>query len=101
MSLDTVRSQDTTTGQETRRQTKRSRAGARAQGAFAQRRVDAVERLVRAGISQNHADAWITVWLKTTVGLTDFRAAADYWDLAVAYAIEEHRRGYVPPESTD
>ena len=43
------------------------------------------------------AESWIEAWLASTVGLDDFRAAHDYWELAVEYAFEERRRGYLPP----
>ena len=64
---------------------------------FLLRRAQAVDRLVRAGLTERQAQAWIAAWLASTDGLTDFRAAPDYWDLAVQYAIEERRRGYLPP----
>jgi hypothetical protein len=68
---------------------------------FLARRAAAVERLVLSGIARRHAEAWITAWVESTAGLTDFRAAADYWELGFEYAIEERRRGYHPPYSPD
>ena len=64
---------------------------------FIRRRAQAVHRLVRLGIRERDAEAWVDAWLASTVGLDDFRAAHDYWELAVEYAIEERRRGYLPP----
>lgn len=63
---------------------------------FADARHAAVERLVRAGIRQRHAQAWIEIWDASTAGLNDFRHAPDFWDLGVRYALEEYRRGYRP-----
>jgi hypothetical protein len=64
---------------------------------FAARRTATVERLVRAGIPLQFAQVWIAIWDESTAGLGDFRAASDYWELAFQYALEERRRGYVPP----
>ena len=64
---------------------------------FARRRIQAIDRLARRGMARCDAQAWIDAWLASTMGLEDFRAAGDYWDMAVRYALEERRRGYPPP----
>jgi hypothetical protein len=69
----------------------------RQERAFATRRTVVIERLVRAGLPRLHAEAWVFAWEDSTSGLTDFRAAVDYWELGFQYAIEERRRGYRPP----
>ncbi len=43
----------------------------------------------------------MAAWDNSTVGLTDFRATPDYWELGFQFAIEERRRGYLPPDSAD
>jgi hypothetical protein len=78
-----------------------SAAPTRRGSTFVVRRAHTVERLVRAGLSRQHADAWIAAWLESTAGLKDFRAADDYWDMGFHYAIEERRRGYTPPGLPD
>ena len=82
----------------TRGSTQVPRAKREEQG-FVARRTETVERLVRAGIPREFAQAWMAIWDESTAGLRDFRAASDYWELAFQYALEERRRGYVPPGS--
>ena len=42
------------------------------------------------------AEAWISAWDESTVGLRDFRRAADFWDQGYLFALEEFRRGHDP-----
>jgi len=65
---------------------------------FAARRIATVGRLVRAGMPRQLAERWIAAWEESTVWLTEFRAATDYWELGFQYAVEERRRGYHPPK---
>lgn len=66
---------------------------------FAARRAEVVDRLVAGGMARVLADGWIAAWDVSTAGLVDFRAMPEFWDLGYRYALEEHRRGYLPPES--
>jgi hypothetical protein len=61
-------------------------------------RARAVDRLERLGVSSDRALAWVEAWDVTTQGLDGFRRAPDYWDVGYAYAREEHRSGFAPPD---
>jgi len=59
---------------------------------FAARRVDTIDRLVRAGMPKAMADAWIDAWDASTADLPDFRRAPDYWAVGDRFAQEEWKR---------
>ena len=59
---------------------------------FAARRVDTIDRLVRAGMPKAMADAWIDAWDASTADLPDFRKAPDYWAVGYRFAQEEWKR---------
>ncbi len=69
----------------------------RAMSRFLAGRIACVERLVRAGMPRSIAGGWIDAWDTSTAELADFREATDFWTLGFRYAVEEHRRGYLPP----
>lgn len=74
-------------------------AATREERRFAARRAEVVDRLVAAGMARMLAEGWIAAWDQSTAGLVDFRATPEFWELGYRYALEEHRRGYRPPES--
>ena len=74
-------------------------AAAREDRRFAAGRAEVVDRLVAGGMARTLAEWWISAWDQSTTGLTDFRATPEFWHLGYRYALEEHRRGYRPPES--
>ena len=59
---------------------------------FAARRVDTIDRLVRAGMPKAMADSWIDAWDVSTADLPDFRKAPDYWAVGYRFAQEEWKR---------
>jgi len=70
----------------------------RVQSQFLAGRIACLDRLVRAGMPRSIAQGWIDAWDVSTAELADFREATDFWTLGFRYAVEEHRRGYRPPE---
>jgi hypothetical protein len=63
---------------------------------FQAQRHAALKRLVGVGVPIQKAEAWISAWDESTVGLRDFRRAADFWDQGYLFALEEFRRGHDP-----
>jgi hypothetical protein len=59
---------------------------------FAARRVDTIDRLVRAGMPHISAETWIDAWVTSTADLPDFRRAPDFWAVGYQFAVEEHGR---------
>lgn len=76
---------------EARRQTRDTRGSADGR-TFAARRVDTIDRLVRAGMPRIMAEGWIDAWDESTTVLPDFRKAPDFWAVAYRFAQEEYKR---------
>ncbi len=72
----------------------------RVQSQFLAGRTACLDRLVRAGIQRSLAQRWIDAWDVSTAELADFREATDFWTVGFSYAVEEYRRGYLPPATT-
>ena len=66
--------------------------------AFAMGRARALASLEREGLSTRQAQGWIAAWDFTSTGLNDFRQSSDFWELGRQYALEERKRGYLPPD---
>lgn len=61
-------------------------------------RARTVARLERLGVPPSHARAWVHAWDVSTAGLDGFRLASDYWEVGYAYARDEYRSGFAPPD---
>lgn len=70
------------------------------QSQFLAGRTACLDRLVRAGMQRSIAQGWIEAWDVSTAELGDFREATDFWTVGFSYAVEEYRRGYLPPLSS-
>lgn len=57
-----------------------------------------VARLERLGVPPAQARAWVHAWDVSTAGLDEFRRASDYWEVGYAYARDEFRAGFAPPD---
>jgi hypothetical protein len=67
---------------------------------FAARREATVERLVRAGLPRIMAEGWIDAWDESTIDLSDFRNAPDFWAVGYRFAEAEYERAQANAATT-